>query len=127
MTVVLLAAGVVFLVGFAAGTRFKELNLRMRELRLAQGRRELRQTTQAIQTHQELDWSLLPASAPMRRALAPDGELVMLADTRIALEGDRPTAPEGSAAESRGPVAHTGGTGSVSAIPRGRNGSATRR
>jgi hypothetical protein len=82
MTVVLLAAGVVFLVGFAAGTRFKEANLRVRELRLAQGRRELRQTTQAIQTHQELDWSLLP---------------------------------------------HTGGTGSVSAIPRGRNGSATRR
>jgi hypothetical protein len=82
MTVVLLAAGVVFLVGFAAGTRFKEANLRVRELRLAQGRRELRQTTQAIQTHQELDWSLL---------------------------------------------AHTGGTGSVSAIPRGRNGSATRR
>jgi hypothetical protein len=82
MTVVLLAAGVVFLVGFAAGTRFKEANLRVRELRLAQGRRELRQTTQAIQTHQELDWSLLP---------------------------------------------HTGGTGLVSAIPRGRNGSATRR
>jgi hypothetical protein len=51
-----------------------------------------------MQTHQELDWSLLPPSALVRRALAPDGELVMLADTRIALEGDRPTASEGSAA-----------------------------
>ncbi|HEX4252632.1 MAG TPA: hypothetical protein VH008_32520 [Pseudonocardia sp.] len=86
---VLLAAGVVLLVGFAAGVRFKEINLRMRELRLAQGRRELRQTAMAIQTHRELDWSTVPAGAVVHRALTPDGELLVLADTRIALEGDR--------------------------------------
>jgi hypothetical protein len=98
MTVVMLAAGVVFLVGFAVGTRFKEVNLRMREGQLAQGRRELRQTARAIETHRELDWSVLPASAVVRRALVPDGELLVVADTRIALEGDRAGAPEGSAA-----------------------------
>jgi hypothetical protein len=98
MTVVLLAAGVVFLVGFAAGTRFKELNLRMRELRLAQGRRELRQTAQAMQTHRELDWSPVPATALLHRALTPDGELLLVAEPRVALEGDRTSAPEGSAA-----------------------------
>jgi hypothetical protein len=98
MTVVLLSAGVVFLIGFAVGTRFKEVNLRMREGQLAQGRRELRQTAQAIQTHRELDWAVLPASAVVRRALVPDGELLVVADTRIALEGERSGAAEGSAA-----------------------------
>ena len=72
LMLVLLAVGVVLLIGFAAGARFKEMNLRMRELQLAQGRRELRQTARAIQTHRELDWSLVPAE---RMAMWPCGSV----------------------------------------------------
>jgi hypothetical protein len=105
LMLVLLAVGVVLLIGFAAGARFKEMNLRMRELQLAQGRRELRQTARAIQTHRELDWSLVPADVVVRHAVLPDGELLMVADSRgvgdaelpeprAALERDRAGAPE---------------------------------
>jgi hypothetical protein len=86
LMLVLLAVGVVLLIGFAAGARFKEMNLRMRELQLAQGRRELRQTARAIQTHRELDWSLVPADVVVRHAVLPE--------PRAALERDRAGAPE---------------------------------
>jgi hypothetical protein len=101
LILVLLAVGVVLLIGFAAGARFKEMNLRMRELQLAQGRRELRQTARAIQTHRELDWSLVPADVVVRHAVLPDGELLMVADSRGARDADRTELPEPRAALER--------------------------
>lgn len=41
-TVLLLLVGLIFLIGFLAGARFEELNLRVRERRLAAERRHTR-------------------------------------------------------------------------------------
>jgi len=76
----LVVAGVIFLAGFAAGSRFEELNLRVRERQLARGRRELRQTAQAIHTYQEVDRSLLLAETRLRRDAVPDANLLAVAD-----------------------------------------------
>jgi hypothetical protein len=76
----LVVAGAIFLAGFAAGSRFEELNLRVRERQLAQGRRALRQTAQAIHTYQELDRSLLLAETRLRRDAVPDGDLLAVVD-----------------------------------------------
>jgi hypothetical protein len=78
----LVVAGAIFLAGFAAGSRFEELNLRVRERQLARGRRELRQTAQAIHTYQELDRSLLLAETRLRRDAVPDGDLLAVVDGR---------------------------------------------
>ena len=94
----LVVAGVIFLAGFAAGSRFEELNLRVRERQLARGRRELRQTAQAIHTYQELDRSLLRAETRLRRDAAPDGDLLAVVDGWHAPSDDPSEPPRKSAA-----------------------------
>jgi hypothetical protein len=76
----LVVAGAIFLAGFAAGSRFEELNLRVRERQLARGRRELRQRAQAVHAYQKLDRSLLMAETRLRRDAVPDGDLLAVAD-----------------------------------------------
>ena len=94
----LVVAGVIFLAGFAAGSRFEELNLRVRERQLARGRRLLRQTAQAIHTYQEVDRSLLRAETRLRRDAAPDGDLLAVVDGWHAPSDDPSEPPRKSAA-----------------------------
>jgi hypothetical protein len=50
LTILVMAAGGVLLAGFALGARFAELNLRVRENRLARQRRELTEATELLRS-----------------------------------------------------------------------------
>lgn len=51
----LLAAGVILLVGFAAGARFSEMNMEHRERELARQRRELTEATRRAEERARRD------------------------------------------------------------------------
>ena|ERR1700754_3544492 len=80
LTTLLVFVGVIFLVGFVAGVRFEEINLRRRERELARARREFRQTTDVVRAYEEVDRALVRAGSRIRRESVRDAELLVAAE-----------------------------------------------
>jgi hypothetical protein len=79
MGILVVAAGVIFLLGWLGGTRFAEIHLTLRERRLAGERRELRRTADAIHAYRQMDRALVGASGRMRRDAVPDADVLAAA------------------------------------------------
>jgi hypothetical protein len=88
-TAVSLVAAACLLVGFAAGVRFEELNLELRERRLARERRALRQTATTLDALGELDRTLLATRSRLRRDAVRDEDLLAAVEELNPDEGPR--------------------------------------
>lgn len=101
--ILLLVVGVLttLAIGVLLGARFEEINLRVRERRLAEERREVTAQTRALKAHQEVNNLIWQAQNEMRQAA-----LLQAYDlpVDIHLQAEAPTMPRDRAKAVRTPA-----------------------